>query len=587
MKPIPSIPTTAIVTLGILHLYSQSVDGFQSASTSILQHKLPSTIKFKARTFVAPIELSDQETGNFNTTVTATATTTSDCESTTSIVTRDLQATAIYPPAPTLQECLSFALPALGIYACPPLMSLIDAAFIGRSSSLELAALGPATSISDSSPLPMLFVSIASTNLIAKAFSRNDTEGLARVTRTALGLGIIGGIVLALALYCSAFPLSILYCGEKAATLASAASTSQQFLTPLCTKYVSIRALALPAVVVTTIAQAICIGTKDTKTPMISVALAALLNLFGDFVLVTGLGQGIAGAAWATAVSQVVAAGLLLRVLKKRGFLQRQQEDTTKIDAVPSFASKFRIRSTTAHTIRQIFTFIPFLFVIGVKIGWHNACAATAASLGGAQAAAHTALLSVGMLCFVLGDVGSSLAQAFIPTFVSERNVSTGAKFEQQTHFDFEAAVPTIKQVLKCTLCISTTVVCLASIIIGRFGNCITQDPAVLTVMKNNLPWVATALSLHGSAVTLEGILLARKKLRGLTLFYSFLALTILGFQVVTRQMGLGLMGVWGCYCWVCGSRVIAFSALGGLLNPRKWWRRWNGRSRRPIQPPA
>ena len=54
-----------------------------------------------------------------------------------------------YPPTPTFRECLAFALPALGIYICPPLMSLIDAGFIGRTSPMELAALGPASSISD------------------------------------------------------------------------------------------------------------------------------------------------------------------------------------------------------------------------------------------------------------------------------------------------------------------------------------------------------------------------------------------------------------------------------------------------------
>ena len=47
-------------------------------------------------------------------------------------------------------------------------MSLIDAAFVGRVSTTQLAALGPAGSISDSVPFFMLFVSIAATNLVAK-----------------------------------------------------------------------------------------------------------------------------------------------------------------------------------------------------------------------------------------------------------------------------------------------------------------------------------------------------------------------------------------------------------------------------------
>jgi putative MATE family efflux protein len=527
-----------------------------SQRSSYGSHRTHDSVTTKV--FSVPTNLTDQDT--FDATVDRIVTSTENATR----VSPKGETTKNPSPAPTLRECLSFALPALGIYACPPLMSLIDAAFIGRSSSVELAALGPASSISDSAPLPLLFLSIAATNLIAKSFSRNDERNLTRVSRTALGLGSAGGVILAALLYRFAFPISHLYCGESAVALA-----------PLCTKYVAIRALALPAVVVTTVAQAICIGTKDTKTPMISVAVAGLLNLVGDFILVKRLGQGIAGAAWATALSQVLAAGLLLRVLKRRGFLQ-PPENETPTDSTATLLSRLGVSPSTADTARQLFGFLPFLFVMGVKMGWHNACAATAASLGGSEAAAHTALLSVGMLCFVLGDVGSSLSQAFIPAFVGERPAAQVLDDRQQKepHFDLEAALPTIQQVLKCTLAISTTVVCLASIIIGRFGSSITQDPTVLSTMRRTLPWLATALSMHGSAVTLEGILLARRKLRGLTIFYSFLALTILGFQIATRQLGLGLMGVWGCYCWVCGSRIVAFSALGGLLDPLGWWRR-------------
>ena len=53
-------------------------------------------------------------------------------------------------PPPTFKECIAFTAPALAIYVAGPLMSLIDAGFVGRRSSFELAALGPAGTISDS-----------------------------------------------------------------------------------------------------------------------------------------------------------------------------------------------------------------------------------------------------------------------------------------------------------------------------------------------------------------------------------------------------------------------------------------------------
>ena len=133
-------------------------------------------------------------------------------------------------------------------------MSLIDAAFVGRASSLQLASLGPASSISDSAPLPLLFLSIGATNLVAQAHGRGDLRTSALTTRVGLALGVAGAAVLAAAVLGFATPLSALYCGGS------------PLLTPPCVTYVRIRALALPAVVVASIAQAVCVGSRDTRT---------------------------------------------------------------------------------------------------------------------------------------------------------------------------------------------------------------------------------------------------------------------------------------------------------------------------------
>ena len=477
-----------------------------------------------------------------------------------------------YPPTPTYLECLNFALPALGIYICSPLMSLIDASFIGRlSSSVELAALGPASSISDSAPLPLLFLSIGATNLIAKSYANKDHEATTQISRTSILMGTIFSIFLGIAVYTLATPISTLYCGGGA-----------QLLIPFCSKYVAIRALALPAVVITTIAQAICIGTKDTKTPMLSVGVAAIFNLLGDYILVKGpLQMGIAGAAYATSISQYIAAILLLRILKQRKFLSLPTLPTTSSNNGSTNDDDNTTTTTTttmSATVKQLLSFIPFLFVMMIKMAWHNSCSATAASLGGVKAAAHTALLSVAMVCMVLGDVGSSLSQAFLPPFVksttSTTTTTSTTKESVSSSFDLDAAMPTMKQLLKCTLSISTTVMLLAAIIIGGFGSQITNDPAVLVEMKRTLPWIVATLSFHGSAVTLEGLLLSQKKFPILTVCYGILGITVAAFQIATRKFNLGLAGVWGCYLWFCSSRVITFSTLGGLLRPRRWFQK-------------
>jgi hypothetical protein len=51
-----------------------------------------------------------------------------------------------------VKDIIVFAGPALGLWICGPLMSLIDTMVIGQTSSIQLAALGPAFNLAARSP---------------------------------------------------------------------------------------------------------------------------------------------------------------------------------------------------------------------------------------------------------------------------------------------------------------------------------------------------------------------------------------------------------------------------------------------------
>jgi hypothetical protein len=392
-------------------------------------------------------------------------------------------------------------------------------------------------------------------------------------------------------------------------------------------------------------------------------------------VLITCLGQGLAGAAWATSASQLCAAALLLRALSQKGFLRRPppavpnmgKEDAVEAlgpkmgteDAVEALGARVAQRAVLDARIapgdvvklvgqerpmdnglravvaevgqegctvrlmnegnrsryfpfkqlelalkaearavqtevsvgggggggggsegggsvggggvggvgsfavaRALMGFVPFLFVMGVKIGMHNGCAATAASLGGVPAAAHTALFATAMLCFTMNDVGSSLCQAYLPAF------SSGGTFNLQ------AARPTLEQLLRCTLCISLSVVALSSFVLLGFGSSFTTDPAVLQQMHQIVPLMATTLSLHGTAITLEGMMLARRAFRAMWATYAFIALSVTGMLAIVRRSSHGLLsglsGVWRVYIFFQLVRILGFAWGGGLLHPQR-----------------
>ena len=132
-------------------------------------------------------------------------------------------------------------------------MTLIDASFVGRTSSVALAALGPAGAISDSATNLLLFLSIAATNLIASAHARRDKDEIRQITSATLFVSLILGSVMGSFAFTFAKPLCTAYCSGSLE------------LVPYAMSYVRIRAIAIPAAIVQAVSQALCLGIKDGK----------------------------------------------------------------------------------------------------------------------------------------------------------------------------------------------------------------------------------------------------------------------------------------------------------------------------------
>lgn len=199
-----------------------------------------------------------------------------------------------------MARILAFSLPTLGIWIASPLLSLMDTAVVGRfaSSSLELAALGPATAICNQLTSVFLFLGVATTNLLTGAVADEQPKRAVEGTTTGLAVALGIGSVLCAVLALGASPLCAAFAGEASAAVV-----------PFATKYVSARAWGLPFVLATVVAQAACLGYKESGAALRAVLAAVAVNAVLDFLFVPVLGWGIEGAAWATVLSQV--AGLL------------------------------------------------------------------------------------------------------------------------------------------------------------------------------------------------------------------------------------------------------------------------------------
>jgi len=195
---------------------------------------------------------------------------------------------------------------------------MIDTAAVGLlSGTSQQAALNPAVSVTDYGALVVAFMYTATTNLIAASVQEDKDDYLSDSTlNNERGMEqpkTISTLVTALklALYVgSVFGVLIFTCGKQLLKLLIGNDNLDPEVFSAALRYVQIRSIGMPAMVVIGTAQSASLGMQDVTSPLYVLLAAAVINFFGDVLLVpmkNGMFGGAAGAAWATVASQYAA----------------------------------------------------------------------------------------------------------------------------------------------------------------------------------------------------------------------------------------------------------------------------------------
>ncbi|CAA0827675.1 MATE efflux family protein 4- chloroplastic [Striga hermonthica] len=402
-------------------------------------------------------------------------------------------------------EIVKFSGPAVGLWICGPLMSLIDTVVVGQGSSIELAALGPGTVLCDYTSAMFTFLSIATSNLVATGLARQDKNEVQHQISIMLFVGLTCGILMLLftKLY-GRWALTV-FTGAKNADIITAAN-----------KYVQIRGLVWPAWLVGWVAQSASLGMKDSWGPVKALAVASAINGVGDIVLCRFLGFGIAGAAWATMVSQAVAAFMMIRALNKKGY------------------NGFAISIPSPAEFRLIFMLAAPAFVaIMSKVVFYAMLVFFATSMGTKTVAAHQVMIQLYCICAVWGEPLSQTAQSFMPELMYGANRS----------------LVKVRELLKSLVIIGT----ISGLILGSIGTAtpllfpkiFSSDPEVIHEMHKVLIPYFLALCITPSTHSLEGTLLAGRDLKFIsTSMTGIFCLGSLSLLLLSSN-GYGLTGCW------------------------------------------
>lgn len=423
--------------------------------------------------------------------------------------------------APADREIISLALPALGALALDPLLSLIDTAFVGRLGVAALAGTGIATLILNVSFSLFNFLCISITPLVASAIPVSE-EKVSSVTANGLLLALFLGLLTATAVFLFSPPL------------VKALGATVESLPPAVT-YLRIRAVAIPFALASFVANGALRGYRDLRTPFRIAVLANLLNVLLDIILIFPLGLGVAGAAIATSLSQIIAFLLMTVTLLNTGRLHLRH-----LLRIPNLRDLFPMLSAGAmFAIRTLSLLTTIAYATS-----------TAASRGVIELAAYELCRQLWVFKATILDSLAAAAQALVATAVASQAMARARDIAQRT----------IRLSASFGLILG-----LAAIGAGTaLPRIFTASPDVAIRAAACIKMAAVCAPLNGAVFALDGVLAACEDYR-----YLAGAIALASFVACAAITGVRVFGGSVVYVWAGLNMLMV--ARGAVL----FWRFW------------
>nr|CAB3475243.1 unnamed protein product [Digitaria exilis] len=241
----------------------------------------------------------------------------------------------------------------------------------------------------------------------------------------------------------------------------------------LALRYLTLRALGAPAVLLSLAMQGVFRGFKDTKTPLYATVVGDLANIVLDPILIFGCRMGVIGAAIAHVLSQYLITMIMLSRL------------VMKVDVVPPSLRCLKFRR-----------FLGCGFLLLARVVAVTFCVTMAASLaarhGPTAMAAFQICSQVWLATSLLADGLAVAGQAMI-----------ASAFAKNDHYKVAA---TTSRVLQLGVVLGAAL----TVILGlgmQFGaGVFTKDAAVIKTIHKAVPFVAGTQTLNTLAFVFDGI---------------------------------------------------------------------------------
>ncbi|MBE7004829.1 MAG: MATE family efflux transporter, partial [Ruminococcaceae bacterium] len=211
-----------------------------------------------------------------------------------------------FTSGPIVGPLLRFSLPILLALFLQALYGAVDLLVVGK-----YAAASDVSGVAVGSQIMMTITNLISafamgtTILLGQKIGEGDRASGGRIIGTSIALFFAVGVALT--------ALIPLLSGALAQAMNAPTEAFEE-----TKRYISICGAGSIMIIAYNVLGSVMRGMGDSRTPLITVAIASACNITGDLLLIKGLGMGSAGAAIATVASQTVSVIVSFLLLKRR-----------------------------------------------------------------------------------------------------------------------------------------------------------------------------------------------------------------------------------------------------------------------------
>lgn len=206
---------------------------------------------------------------------------------------------------PMLKKIILFSLPLAASSILQLLFNAADVVTVGRfAGSAALAAVGSNSALINLMINLFVGLSLGANVVAARYFGAKDEEGVQNTVHTAVTLGLISGVFLAVVGFFAAHTLLELM-------------SSPEDVIDLATLYLRIYFIGMPMTMLYNFSSSLLRAVGDTRRPLVCLAIAGVINVILNLIFVICFQMSVAGVALATIISQTVSAIMVTYLLVK------------------------------------------------------------------------------------------------------------------------------------------------------------------------------------------------------------------------------------------------------------------------------